>query len=298
MGTPQFSVPILEELAIAGYDIAAVYCQPPRSAGRGKKQRLSPIHMVAAEEGYNVRTPVSLKDTMVQKHFQNLNLDVAVVAAYGLILPNSILGAPRLGCFNVHASLLPRWRGAAPIQRAILTGDAETGVTIMQMETGLDSGPLLMQESVPITDELTGQTLQDQLSNLGAKLIVRALSGIEAGTLKAVPQGKNGITYAAKLNKNEGRINWRMTSFQIDRQVRALNSWPGAWFDYGEDQIKVLKSRPVIGLGAPGTVLEGLAVACGEGVLQLETVQRAGKGPVAATEFLNGYDLPPGTLLT
>ena len=298
MGTPNFSVPILEILGSTGYDIAAVYCQPPRPAGRGHKKRLSPIHMVAEEEGYNILTPASLKDTMVQKYFQNLNLDVAVVAAYGLILPNSFLQAPRFGCLNIHASLLPRWRGAAPIQRAILAGDTETGITIMQMEKGLDTGPLLMKESIPIPDEITDRILQDQLSNLGAKLIVKSLSGIEAGTLTAVSQGKNGVTYAAKLSKHEGHINWRMTSFQIDRQVRALNSWPGAWFEHGEDLIKVLKSRPVNGMGVPGTVLEGLAVACGEGVLQLETVQRSGRGPMAVTEFLNGYHLPPGTLLT
>ena len=298
MGTPDFSVPILEALALAGHDIVAVYCQPPRAAGRGQNVCRSPVNLLAEQRGYDLRTPISFKDVTVQKSFRDLNLDVAVVAAYGLILPKPILEGPNLGCLNVHASLLPRWRGAAPIQRAILAGDEKTGVTIMKMDEELDTGPLLMKESVNITDEVTGQSLHDHLSELGARLIVEALSSIGTGTIKVVPQSRQGVTYASKLQGEERRIDWRMTSIGIHRQVRAFAVRPGAWFKYGKDRIKVLKSKPINGSGTPGIVLEGMSVACGEGVLQMETVQPSGKNPMDAADFLNGYDLPPGTLLT
>ena len=298
MGTPDFSVPILEALALAGHDIAAVYCQPPRAAGRGQNVCRSPVHLIAEKRGYDIHTPISFKDVAVQESFRDLKLDVAIVAAYGLILPKPILDGPDLGCLNVHASLLPRWRGAAPIQRAILAGDTKTGVTIMQMDEELDTGPLLMKESVTITKEVTGQSLHDQLSELGAKLIVETLSSIGTGTVKSVPQSRQGVTYASKLHGKERRIDWRMTSIGIDRQVRAFAVKPGAWFEYGTDRIKVLKSKPIKGSGPPGIVLEGMSVACGEGVLQVETVQPSGKTPMDAVDFLNGYDMPPGTILT
>ena len=297
MGTPDFAVPILRALAKTGHQIVAVYCQPPRNAGRGQKKRLSPVHSEALEQGYEVRVPTDLQNKNVQESFRDLNLDVAVVAAYGLILPKTILRAPINGCLNVHASLLPRWRGAAPIQRSILAGDRETGVTIMQMDQGLDTGPILIKERIPITAKTTGQSLHDQLSVMGAGLIIEALSGVISGVLKPLPQPRHGICYAVKLDRNDGCINWKMTSQEIDRQVRAFSASPGAWFKYGEDRIKVLKSKPVDGSGVPGLVFEGLAVSCGEGVLQLESVQRPGKVPMDATEFLNGYDIPPGTIL-
>ena len=297
MGTPEFAVPILEALAITGHQIAAVYSQPPRIAGRGQKERISRVHSKALSHGFEVRTPVNFKDVKEQEYFHQLNLDVAVVAAYGLILPKSVLSAPNQGCINIHASLLPRWRGAAPIQRAIMAGDTETGITIMKMDQGLDTGPVLLQKSNLITEETTGQSLHDQLSALGAKLIIQALNDMISKRLVPRPQSKQGVTYAAKLEKEDGRINWAKSSAEIDRQVRALSKSPGAWFEYGNDRVKVLKSQPLIGSGKPGQVIDGLSVCCGDGVLQLEMVQRPGKNPMSASEFLNGYDVPSGTVL-
>lgn len=297
MGTPEFAVPILEALAITGHQIAAVYSQPPRIAGRGQKERISRVHSKALSHGFEVRTPVNFKDVKEQEYFHQLNLDVAVVAAYGLILPKSVLSAPNQGCINIHASLLPRWRGAAPIQRAIMAGDTETGITIMKMDQGLDTGSVLLQKSNLITEETTGQSLHDQLSALGAKLIIQALNDMISKRLVPRPQSKQGVTYAAKLEKEDGRINWAKSSTEIDRQVRALSKSPGAWFEYGNDRVKVLKSQPLIGSGKPGQVIDGLSVCCGDGVLQLEMVQRPGKNPMSASEFLNGYDVPSGTVL-
>jgi len=300
MGTPDFSVPILQALAEDGHDIAAVYCQPPRAAGRGQKEKLSPVHKRALSLDIEARTPVSLKPENVQNDFAGLDLDVAVVAAYGLILPAAILTSPKHGCLNVHASLLPRWRGAAPIQRAILAGDAESGVTIMQMDEGLDTGDMLKRAPVAITSDTTGRSLHDDLSLLGARLIVDTLANISSASLAPVPQSESGVTYAPKLAREEGRIDWHKSAAEIDRQIRAFTPWPGAWFEHGGDRFKILSAVPALGsgvVGSAGAVLNGLTVACGQGALQIKTIQRAGKGTMIVDDFLNGYDLPPGTLL-
>jgi methionyl-tRNA formyltransferase len=298
MGTPDFSVPILTALDAAGHDIACVYAQPPRPAGRGQKERLSPVHEKAAGLGIPVRTPRSLKSPEEHDAFRALRLDAAVVAAYGLILPLPILEAPRFGCLNVHASLLPRWRGAAPIQRAILAGDAESGITIMQMDVGLDTGAMLLEERLPITAATTGQSLHDSLSMMGARLIVRALAELEAGTLVGRRQPDEGVTYAAKLDKEEGRLDWRRPAGELERAVRAFSPWPGTWLVHQGERIKVLTASLARGTGAPGTVLDDrLTIACGGGALRLDKVQRAGRGPMGAEEFLRGYALPARTAL-
>ena len=298
MGTPDFAVPALAALVAAGHDIVCVYSQPPRRAGRGQKKRPSPVHAYAEDHGIEVRTPISLREAEEQMRFTQLGADAAVVIAYGLILPQTILDAPRLGCLNIHASLLPRWRGAAPIQRAILAGDTETGVTIMQMDAGLDTGAMLLSQSVPITEETTASDLHDTLAARGADLIVDALDGLNAGNLDATPQPEAGTTYAAKLSRDEGTLDWSQPAAQLARQVRAFSPWPGAWFEHDGNRIKVLAASPTDGAGGPGTVLDNkLTVACGEGALRLLIVQRSGKGPVDATAFLNGYDLPAGTVL-
>ncbi len=302
MGTPDFAVPTLKALAAAGHEIAAVYSQPPRPAGRGQKERPSPVQAYAERQGWEARTPTSLKTPQAQAEFAALNLDVAVVVAYGLILPQAILDAPRLGCVNVHASLLPRWRGAAPIQRAILAGDAETGVTIMQMEAGLDTGPMLLKRSLPITAETCAQDLHDDLAELGAAMIGEALAGLDSGELRATPQPEDGVTYAEKLDKAEGRLDWSEDAAALDRRIRAFTPWPGAFFEIdgpkGRERIKVLAAELCDGQGAPGTVLDDQAtVACGAGALRLKKLQRAGKGPMEAEAFLRGFELPAGTVL-
>jgi methionyl-tRNA formyltransferase len=298
MGTPDFSVPILDALIQAGHDIAAIYSQPPRPAGRGHLLRSSPVAAVAESKGLPVRTPKSLKSAEEQEAFAALGADVAVVAAYGLILPKAILDAPRWGCINVHASLLPRWRGAAPIQRCIEAGDARTGVTLMQMDEGLDTGAMLMIESMTIEPHTTGGSLHDNLSAMGARMIVEALGKLEAGRLIATPQPLEGVTYAAKLSKEEGRLDWRRTAIELDRQLRALTPWPGMWFALGDERIKLISARPAEGSGDPGTVLDdALTVACGEGALRLEILQRAGKGAMSAAELLRGFAIPAGTRL-
>lgn len=300
LGTPDFARVSLEALAAAGHEIAAVYSQPPRPAGRGKKLRPSPVQSCAEVRGWELRTPRRLKDPEDQAAFAALELDVAVVAAYGLILPKAILEAPRLGCLNVHASLLPRWRGAAPIQRAILAGDPETGITIMQMDEGLDTGAMLLQEAIPIGTRTTASELHDALAALGGRLIVEALAGLAEGRLTARPQPEDGVTYAAKLERGEGRLDWREPAQALDRRRRAFAPWPGAWFEAAGERIKVLDSEIVEGGGeaAPGQVLDAdLTVACGQGALRLATVQRAGKQPMAAAEFLRGFPLAPGTAL-
>ena len=300
MGAPDFALPALRALAEAGHEIAAVYAQPPRPAGRGQKERPCPVHALALERGWEVRTPASLKDPGVQAAFAALDLDVAVVVAYGLILPAAVLASPRLGCVNVHASLLPRWRGAAPIQRAILAGDAETGVTIMQVTEGLDAGPLLLAEAVPIAAAETAESLHDRLAALGARLIVTALEGLAAGRLRARPQPEDAVTYAAKLQRGEGRLDWRRPAAELERAVRAFTPWPGAEFEAGGTRVKVLAAEVVVGdpAAAPGTVLDDrLTVACGEGALRLLKVQRAGKAALDAEAFLRGFDLAPGTRL-
>jgi methionyl-tRNA formyltransferase len=298
MGTPDFSVPILHSLIEAGHRMAAVYSQPPRPAGRGQQLRPSPVAAEAERRGIPVRTPKSLKGAQEQAEFAALNADAAIVAAYGLILPRPVLAAPRFGCINVHASLLPRWRGAAPIQRAIEAGDAESGVTIMQMDEGLDTGAMLLKGRVAIGPETTGGELHDLLSELGARLAVTALAELEKGNLRPVPQPEEGVTYAAKLNKEEGRIDWRLSARVLDRKLRALTPWPGMWFEYRGERFKLASATPVRGHGAPGTLLDDyLTVACGEGALRLDVIQRAGKAPLAASEFLRGFPLAAGTVL-
>jgi len=298
MGTPDFAVPALRALLAAGHDIAAVYTQPPRPAGRGQREQRSPVHEFATAHGIEVRTPVSLKNEEAQREFAGLTLDAAIVAAYGLILPKAVLAAPKRGCLNIHASLLPRWRGAAPIQRAILAGDAETGVTIMQMDEGLDTGAMLLKEVTAITAGDTAQTLHDRLSEIGARAIVETLARLD--TLTPAAQPKDGVTYAAKLTKEEGRLDWSKPASVLARQVRAFVPWPGAWFEHRGERIKVLAAQEV-GTDAsapPGVVIDGAAtVACGAGALQLARLQRPGKGPLPIGEFLRGFALPPGTTL-
>jgi methionyl-tRNA formyltransferase len=299
MGSADFSVPTLRALLEAGHRVVSVYTQPPRPAGRGHRERLSPVHAFAAEHGLEVRTPASLKGADEQEAFEALSVDAAVVAAYGLILPAPVLGAPRLGCLNVHASLLPRWRGAAPIQRAILAGDLETGVTIMQMDEGLDTGPILSVGRVPVAANTTAASLHDVLAEMGARLMVQALEGVAAETLTARPQPETGATYARKLERGEGRLDWRKPAVELERAVRALNPWPGVWFEYRSERIRVLAAEAVEAVAAPGTVVDGrLTIACSEGGLRPLRVQRAGKAPVNTDAFLRGFALPEGTLLS
>ncbi|MEO1225609.1 MAG: methionyl-tRNA formyltransferase [Pseudomonadota bacterium] len=299
MGTPDFALPTLAALIDAGHDIAAVYCQPPRKSGRGHQVTKSPVHRFADASGLPVRTPVSLKGAEDQQLFAELNLDAAIVVAYGLILPPAILKAPRLGCINVHASLLPRWRGAAPIQRAILAGDGETGVTIMAMDEGLDTGPMVVREALPITDDVTAGDLHDALAALGARLILPALDALATGRITPRAQPDTGATYAAKITKQDGVIDWQDADTVL-RQVRALNPWPGVTFQASGQPIKVLAAERAEGsAGAPaGTVLDSrLAVACGSGAVRLTKLQRPGKAPVDVDAFLRGFPLPEGTRL-
>jgi len=300
MGTPDFAVPCLDALVAAGHGFAAVYTQPPRQAGRGHRPRPSPVQQAAERHGFEVRTPQSLKAAEEQAAFAALNLDAAVVVAYGLILPKPVLTAPRLGCLNIHASLLPRWRGAAPIQRAIMAGDTETGVTIMQMDEGLDTGPMLLSERIAVADEDTAGTLHDRLAALGARLIVVALDGLIAGKLTATPQPAEGAIYAAKLTRADEIIDWRKSADDLTRQVRALSPAPGAWFAAKGERIKLLAARAVDdGSGKPGTILdEHFTIACGQGALQPLQLQRAGRAPMAAADFLRGFSLPKGARLT
>ena len=287
MGTPDFAVPSLAALIAAGHEVASVYSQPPRPAGRGHKLQPSPVQALAEAHGIPVRTPKSLRPPEAQAEFAALGLDIAVVAAYGLILPVPVLEAPRLGCVNVHGSLLPRWRGAAPIHRAILAGDSETGITIMQVEAGLDTGPMLLKEAVPITAASTAAELHDALAALGARLIVEALDGLAAGRLKAEPQPAEGVTYAAKLEREEGRLDWSRPAAELERRVRALNPWPGVWFDSVGERIKVLAAELVAGSGAPGTLLgDDFTGACGTGALRLTQVPRQGRAVVDGAAFL------------
>ncbi len=300
MGTPDFSVGILDALVAAGHEVVCVYSQPPRPAGRGQQLQASPVHRRAEALGIEVRTPKSLRKAEEQEAFAALNLDCAIVAAYGLILPQAILDAPRLGCVNVHGSLLPRWRGAAPIQRSILAGDAQTGVTIMQMDAGLDTGAMLLKEALPITPRMNAAELHDALAAMGARLMAQALPGIADGSLTPVPQPDDGVTYAAKLSKDEGRLDLTRAAAELDRQVRGLYPWPGTWIDLPNDEkLKVLEVLPVEGTGEPGTLLDaGPTLACGDGALRLLRVQRPGKGPVDGASFLRGYPHRIGGKLT
>ncbi|MEL7429431.1 MAG: methionyl-tRNA formyltransferase [Pseudomonadota bacterium] len=294
MGTPDFSVPSLVELAGHGHEIVACYSQPPRPAGRrGLELRKSPVHEMAEQLGIPVHTPVSLRDVTEQEVFAAHDADVAVVIAYGLILPEQVLNAPRLGCYNGHASLLPRWRGAAPIQRAIMAGDQETGVCIMKMDQGLDTGPVALEERIAIGADMTASELHDRLSRLNADLMVRTMAALERGSLKLTPQPDSGIEYASKISKEETRINWDLPAKQVHDHIRALSPFPGAWCEMriGDtlQRVKVLSSQEATGNGTPGERLEGdLVIACGEGAVNLLRVQRAGKQAQDADEFIRG----------
>jgi methionyl-tRNA formyltransferase len=295
MGTPDFAVPTLDALLAAGHEVAAVYSQPPRPAGRGKAARSSPVQQRAEAAGIPVRTPVSLRVEEEQAAFRELKLDVAVVAAYGLILPQPILDAPRYGCLNVHASLLPRWRGAAPIQRAILAGDRRTGVTIMQMERGLDTGPMLAVLPAEI-DGKTAGALTVELAGLGAELMAAVLERLPS--VGALPQPERGITHAPKIAKHEARLDFHKSAAEAERQVRAFNPVPGAFFEYAGERIKMHAAEVVEGSGAPGEVLDAvLTIACAEGALRPIRVQRAGRSPMDPAELLRGFPIPPGTML-
>ncbi|MDO8985287.1 methionyl-tRNA formyltransferase [Cypionkella sp.] len=288
MGTPEFSVPILKALS-QHHEIIAVYCQPPRPAGRGKADRASPVQHCAEALGLPVFHPVSLRTVEAQHAFAALEADLAVVVAYGLILPQAVLDQPRLGCLNIHASLLPRWRGAAPIHRAIMAGDTETGISIMQMEAGLDTGPVLAREATAIGAEETTADLQDRLSMLGAKLITAT---IDLLPLEAIPQSEQGVTYASKIDKAEARVDWSKPAALVDRQIRGLSPFPGAWCEVNGERIKLLRSRATTGSGAVGQVLNGLRIACGDGAVEITLAQREGKRPMSAADILNGLKMP------
>ncbi len=289
MGTPEFSVPILESLADR-HKIVAVYSQPPRPAGRGKALRVSPVQARAEALGLPVRHPARLRYAAAQAEFAALNADIAVVVAYGLILPQAVLDAPRYGCLNIHASLLPRWRGAAPIHRAIMAGDAETGICIMQMEAGLDTGPVLLRKSTPIDAADTTQDLHDRLAQMGAGAILEALDRLP--DLKPVPQPTEGVTYAAKIDKAEARIDWTRRAVEVDRLIRGLSPFPGAWCEIAGERVKLLRSTLAEGRGAPGQVLSGFDIACGTGAVRVTQVQREGKRAAPADEVLRGMTLP------
>ncbi len=296
MGSPDFSVPVLNALVEARHDVVCAYCQPPRPAGRGKKDRPTPVHARALELAIEVRHPDSLKNGVEQAEFMALKADLAVVVAYGLILPQAVLDAPKFGCLNIHASLLPRWRGAAPIHRAIMAGDDETGVCIMQMEAGLDTGPVLMRRATAIRPEDTTGALHDRLSAMGAELIVEALA--QQQELVPERQSEAGVTYAAKIDKAEARVDWAWTAAEVDQHIRGLSPFPGAWTEFEDQRIKLLASRVARGCGVPGQVLDDtLTVACGRGAVQVLRLQRAGKAAQDSQEFLRGLALPKGTHL-
>ncbi|KAA9020950.1 methionyl-tRNA formyltransferase [Sphingobium limneticum] len=293
MGTPDFAVPALDALVKAGHDVVAVYSQPPRPAGRGKALRPSPVHGRAEALGIEVRTPVSLKDAGVQADFAALEADVAVVAAYGLILPRAVLNAPRYGCMNIHASLLPRWRGAAPIQRAILSGDNVTGVTIMDMEAGLDTGPMRAKHVTPIEDKTAG-ALTAELAQAGAELMIEVLDDIALHPPMAQPE--DGVTYAAKIDKAESRIDFTKDAHQVERQVRAFNPFPGAFFEYCGERFRILAGHVEHHAGTPGELLDdSLLIGCGHDAIRPTLIQRAGKGAMSPGELLRGYEMPAGS---
>ncbi|MBB3891018.1 methionyl-tRNA formyltransferase [Phenylobacterium haematophilum] len=302
LGTPDFAVAALAALVEAGHEVACVYSQPPAPRGRGQTLKPSPVHAYAEERGIPVRTPVSMRDPAEIEAFAALNLDAGVVVAFGQILPAAVLDAPKLGCFNLHASLLPRWRGAAPIQRAIMAGDKVTGVEVMQMTEGLDEGPVLASETVRIDALETATTLHDRLAIVGADLLARTMAAVERGEAKATPQAEEGLTYAKKIRPKEARIRWDKPAAEVDRKIRGLSPFPGAWFelptDKGPVRVKALLSRLEDGQGAPGRVLDdALLISCGEGAVRLLRVQREGKGPQDAEAFLRGAPVAAGTEL-
>ena len=294
MGSPEFAVPTLNALVAVGHDVVAVYTQPPRPAGRGKGERATAVAVRARELGIEVRSPRTLRDAGEQAAFAALEADVAVVAAYGLILPQAILDAPKLGCFNVHGSLLPRWRGAAPVQRAIMAGDAVTGVTIMRMEAGLDTGPMLLRREIAIGDKNAAQ-ITDELARVGAGLMVETLA---MATSEGQPQPDAGVTYAAKIAKDEARIDWTRPARDIVRQVQGLAPFPGAWFEVTGERIKLLAAEAVASTGASGDVIDdALTIACGNGAVRPTLLQRAGKSPMQREDILRGFAIPKGTHL-
>ena len=298
MGTPDFSVPVLSEIIGQGHEVVAVYSRAPKPAGRGMELKRSPVHELADRFGIEVHTPKTLRTEEAAEIFRAHDPDVAVVVAYGLILPPAILQAPSEGCLNLHASLLPRWRGAAPIQRAIMAGDKETGVMVMKMDEGLDTGPVAMVERVAITSTMTAGELHDRLSTLGADLMVRALSALSRGSLSFQPQAQEGVTYAHKIEKAEARIDWSKSAQELHDHIRGLSPFPGAFFegDFGKavERVKVLRAEIVSGSGRPGALLgDDLTIACGQGALRLSDVQRAGKAPMSAAEFLRGVRVKP-----
>ena len=294
MGTPDFSVSALRAILSAGHDVVAVYSQPPRRAGRGKKTRPSPVHAFAEKLDIPVFTPANFKDADERQRFNDLNLDAAVVVAYGLILPQAILDAPRQSCLNIHASLLPRWRGAAPIQRAIMAGDRETGIGIMQMEAGLDTGPVLLEKRIPIEDDDTAGTLHDKLSILGAKAIVDALENLIDS--KPVPQSEEGITYAKKIDKAEAHINWSKSAQELKNHIHGLSPFPGAWTEIDGERLKLLNVEISEKSGPAGQMIgEPLIIACADKSLSVTHAQRAGKGPMEINALINGFDIKSGT---
>ncbi|MBK8082653.1 MAG: methionyl-tRNA formyltransferase [Devosia sp.] len=292
MGTPEFAVPTLTEIVSSGHEVVAVYSRAPKPAGRGQAERKSPVHLAAEGFGIEVRTPRSLRNADEQAGFAALDADLAVVVAYGLILPAPILAAPRLGCLNLHGSLLPRWRGAAPIQRAVMAGDKHSGVMVMRMDEGLDTGPIGLVEAMPIGPDMTSGELHDRMMLVGADLMGRALAALERGSLGFTPQASEGVTYAAKIDKAEARIDWTRPASEVHNLIRGLSPFPGAWFELALNgtptRVKVLRSSLAEGTAAPGTILPGLTVACGAGAVRLVTVQREGKGAMDAPTFLRG----------
>lgn len=295
MGTPDFSATVLEALCAAGHEVVAVYSQPPRPAGRGKKPRPSAVQLLAESKGLKVLTPLNFKEEIDREAFTAHKADIAVVVAYGLILPQAVLDMPANGCLNIHASLLPRWRGAAPIQRAIMAGDSDSGVCIMQMEAGLDSGPVIACESTPINADDTAGSLHDKLASLGATLILKVLA---EGKFSAKPQPETGVTYAAKIDKAEAKINWNLPSESIDRQIRGLSPFPGAWCEMNGERVKLLGSEIATGGGQAGEILDGdFTIACGTGAVRLTRLQRAGKGPMDAVRFGLGFPAQKGEFL-
>ena len=298
MGTPDFAVPTLAAIANAGHDIAAVYTRAPKPAGRGMALQITPVAREAEKRGIPVLTPVTLKASEAQEVFRAHKADAAVVVAYGLLLPKAILDAAPRGCFNIHASLLPRWRGAAPINRAIMAGDAESGVMVMRMEEGLDTGPVAMTAHVAITTDMTAGDLHDELAKLGAELIVPALEKLAKGTLILTPQASEGITYAAKIDKNETRIDWTKSWQDVHNHIRGLSPFPGAWCELAGQRLRILRTARGEGSGLPGKVLDDkLAIACGQGAIRILQLQRAGKGAMTAEEFLRGAKVAPGASL-
>ncbi len=299
MGSPEFAVPTLEAIIAAGHDVACVYSQPPRPAGRGRELRPTSVHMLAERHGLPVRTPVNFKAEEDRAAFAALALDVAVVVAYGLLLPRAILDAPRLGCFNLHGSILPRWRGAAPIHRAVMAGDQVAGVQVMKMDVGLDTGPVMLTATTPITENDTMGDIHDRLSMAGAALMVEGLARLEAGTAVLTEQSSEGVTYASKVSPEEARIDWRLPAREVAARIRGMSPFPGAWFEHDGQRIKVLHARADVGAGGPGQVLDdSLRIACGEGAVRLTRLQRAGKGQVNAEDFQRSKPITRGQVLS